>query len=145
MLPRFRNLRPVMDPDIHEEIVHRIQEGSPKMPWKLSHPDVAPANMLRVNGAVLLIDNELMCCTKHYMIDIFNMLRNFPKIYRFEICRDFWKDSQLADDLGSNNDYYQALWLAREAGSDLISNRLDGALRLIDHYVRGENILPIDM
>jgi hypothetical protein len=142
VLPRFDCLRPVMDEALHTAVRRRILDGARELPLRLSHPDVTPRNLIRVKGALVLIDNELLCCTRHFMIDIFNLLKNFPQPCRPAIYERYCAEVEHPDAAGM---YLQALWLAREAGSALIKNRLDHALYLIAEYARGENILPVSM
>ncbi len=145
VLPRFDCLRPLMDEALHAAVRRTILDGAQALPLRLSHPDVTPRNLIRVKGALVLIDNELLCCTRHFMIDVLNLLKNFPQPCRRAICECCRAELEHPDGPDVADAYLQALWLAREAGSALITTRLDHALHLTAEYARGTNILPVSL
>lgn len=146
VLPRFMRAKPIVGFDLCYQIEYIIMKESNDFIKKVSHPDITPSNVIKTNNGVVCIDIELLCYTRHYIIDIFNLLKNIDG-NRNNLFKLYLNKVNLSIDLIKlKYNYIQSLWFAREVGSILIKRRdIEAILLLKDLYLRGKNILPIDL
>lgn len=143
IIPRFGGLCPVIGKEIHAEIVSRIIEGSKVFQKKVSHPDLCLRNIVKTQKGFVVIDNELLCYTRHYMIDILNLLLHCPSDQSVDHLKHYlYLEGLDAADLKRSKNYLNALWVARQAGSYLVLGKLDDALNVIYLYLNNKDILP---
>ena len=146
MLPRFYLTYPVTGIDLYNKIVEIIKEESERYTPKISHPDIIPGNVVNCEGVYRIIDNELLCYTIYHRIDIFNLLYNLEPENRLPVFNKYLKLTRLSiNDLISEQKFLQALWLARQVGSFIRKEKPQSAIIVINSYMKGENILPVDI
>ena len=143
ILPRFYLTLPIIGLDFYNRIISMIKTGSGKYQKKVSHPDVIPDNVLKTSSGYKIIDNELLCYSKHHRIDILNSIYNLKPEYRENILLKYLVLSGLDYNiLKEEYSYLQALWLARQAGSFIIKGKVESTILIIKKYLNQENILP---
>lgn len=145
VIPRFRKALPLVGTGLHDAVVAAIRALSASFDTRLSHPDVIPGNVVMSAKGPVLIDNELLCRTRHYRVDVLNMLNNLPVQARAQALRDWLELSgQTLASWEAHREYLSNLWLARQVGSALVSHQLERARQYVRDFERGENVLPYD-
>ena len=144
VIPRFERLIPVMvNPQLYQEITSIIKNESAKYDQKISHPDLIPGNVIRTQTGPVLIDNELMCYTRHHRVDFLNMMYHMPVELKPKLLQMFLMENGIAEsDFQCEIKYLSAIWAARQAGSFLVKNEIQQALIILQRYVNSQEILP---
>ena len=141
----IRTALPLVGRDLFDRVVATIRERAADFEPAVSHPDITAANVIVSGEAPIIIDNELLCRSRHHRIDILNLLHNLDAVDR---PRAFASYLDLAGvtpgEWHRHTDYLRHLWLARQVGSDVRRNDLAGAQARVRTFVAGDNILPID-
>ncbi|HKR07042.1 MAG TPA: class I SAM-dependent methyltransferase [Bacteroidia bacterium] len=145
VIPRFLKAAPIIGKEFCDEIVRVISLESKGYNKKLSHPDLIPGNILNADKGPVIIDNELLCYSIHYRIDILNMLYNLPLEIRGVIAEKYLVKNNLESSVFIQEEkYLSALWLARLTGSLIIKGKVKEVFRVLSIYKNNQNILPFD-
>ena len=146
VVPRFRKALPLVGAALHDAAVSAIRALSASFETRVSHPDVIPGNVIATAGGPVLIDNELLCRTRHYRVDVLNMLNNLPVPVRAQALCDWLRLSgETLAGWEAHREYLSNLWLARQVGSALVSNQLERVREFVRAFENGENVLPYDL
>ncbi len=144
IIPRFKNLHPVLTIDLCNSIISKILNGSKKYSPRISHPDITPNNIIMAENEFIIIDNELICKSRHHRIDILNMIKSCPPELKNKFFEEFLQFERMSyKDFALELEYLKALWVAREAGSFSVSGNIADALQIVNRYNQGDSILPI--
>jgi hypothetical protein len=148
LIPRFVNFASLITTsDLISDTVNIIKDYHSR-DYRISHPDLIPDNIIVLeSGESLIIDNELLCFSRHYIIDLFNLLRNIRGMLdRIEIFNMYMSDvDEKIRFFQKNWKYFQALWVVREVGSFLSKGNVRLAEKFLKNYIQGKNILPVDI
>lgn len=143
VIPRFRQALPLVGRELFDRVIAAIRDLSASFAPKVSHPDVIPGNVVISGERLVLIDNELLCRSRHYRVDILNVLNNLDPALRPRTFEAYLRlTGQTVSEWESQRDYLNTLWLARQVGSNIIMNQLERAQRDIARFQAGESILP---
>lgn len=146
IIPRFYLAVPIVGHDFYSSTVERIISGSTSFEKKLSHPDLIPGNVIDTGNGLKVIDNELICSSRHYFIDLLNMLFNLDDNMKKQVVQKISETNPgFSKEIDSNYEYLSALWLARQMGSYIVKEKLDSALRIYQDFNEGKNILPLSI
>ena len=146
IMPRFNKALPLVGLNKNKEIIEIIKKSSNNYSYKVSHPDLIPGNIVKRNNDYIIIDNELLCYTRHHRIDILNMLKNITDDLRIPVLLKYLTSFHIdVNQFKMEYSYLSSLWLAREMGSFLVKDNLPKALEIFEKYKHGYNILPFDM
>ena len=147
VIPRFLKAATLLGRETCDRIIKIIESSSGKYEKRLSHPDLIPGNVLKTANGIVVIDNELLCFTPHYRIDILNMLHNLPQNHRGLIAQNYLKQKSLVGDSVQKDEkeYLSALWLARQVGSLILSGKTSEVFQIWARYSNEQNILPYDL
>jgi hypothetical protein len=146
VIPRFRKAWPLVGGGLYEAVVAAIRALSATFDLRVSHPDVIPGNVVASAEGPVIVDNELLCRTRHYRVDVLNMLNNLPVSARAQVLCDWLRlTGNTVDGWEAHREYLSNLWLARQVGSALVSNRLEQARQCAGAFEHGENVLPYDV
>lgn len=144
VLPRFMNLHPVLGKSFCIDIESKIQ-NSQLNEMRVSHPDLSPSNLVKTKTGYKVIDNELLCYSKHYHIDLLNLLKHTPQEMREDVFSLYLENEVIAyHEFCKNLPYLSALWLARETGSELVNGNIPRVLELTSKYNQQHWILPFN-
>lgn len=145
IIPRFYNLHPVIGKDFCDKTVEIIIKNSEKYLKRISHPDLTPRNIIQSKSGLVVIDNELLCNTRHHRIDILNMSYNNKQEFRNLMIQDFLNHEKISyNQFSEEFEYLNALWLARMAGSLLMKCCIEDVLNIVNDFNQDEWILPFD-
>jgi len=146
IIPRFYLATPIIGFEFYKRITSLILEGGKQEQYKVSHPDIIPGNVITSSSGYKIIDNELLCRTKHHNIDILNILKNIPHILRIAIFNKYiYYSSIRAESYINKIDYLNAIWIAREIGSFIINGNIPEIQKILKKFHNNEIILPIDI
>ena len=143
IIPRFYSLHPLVGSLFCKNVVERIQKGSDRYTARISHPDLTVKNIISAPNGLVVIDNELICKTKHHRIDLLNMVLSSSTKTHDEIIKKFLNIEKITmNDFGNEYPYLNALWVARQSGSYLMRGQIELALAVINKYKNNEWVLP---
>lgn len=146
VIPRFYSLHPVAGSRLCETVIGRIRNGASHYSARVSHPDLSPHNLVSTPGGPVVIDNELLCKTKHHRIDILNMLWNSEAEMHGAILESFLAFEKCTEaDFADEYEYLNALWAARQSGAYLVRGNMDSALKIIDAYENTGTVVPFSL
>lgn len=136
---RFRNVLPV------DEFVDRVftilREKTPKIPERLSHPDITPVNVIvdSASKEMKVIDNDLFTQTSYYLIDFFTTYRSIGVDNPDDLLKRYLllyleKGGDLKP-LVDCEEFFHALWSYRVAGTYMQEGRIQQALDMVNDYL----------
>lgn len=145
LLPRMRKYA-VKDLSVCEELTGIIRAECPHSEYIVVHPDVTCANLIKTaDGLFVIIDNEILCKTRHRFIGLLNHLHNLkPDFRRVSVSAYFELNNIDEDYLDKNQRYLNALWAARRTGSLMVTERFEQANQIIESWKNGELKLPVE-
>lgn len=145
LLPRMRKYA-VKDPSVCEELTGIIREECPHGNYKVVHPDVTCANLIKTAaGRFVIIDNEILCKSRHKFIGLLNHLHNLKPDFRRASLSAYFELNDIDEDYwDKNRRYLMALWAARRTGSLMVTERFEQANQIIESWKNGELKFPVE-
>jgi hypothetical protein len=145
VVPRFRRAAPVVGRRFCDRVVAAIFEHSEELEPRVSHPDVIPGNVVVSDAGLAVVDNELLCRSRHWPIDLLNLLNNLPPALRAPMMARYLRlTGQTLARWESRGAYLRPLWCARQIGSAVVLGDVERAKNLAEAYEAGEWLMPYD-
>lgn len=143
LVPRFRKAAQLLGMEEHAQaLLERCGAWLADQPMGLQHPDLTPANVLRVRGgALVVIDNELCCVGRSGLLDVCNALHPLSARARQRWLACFWPQG-LPAPIREQLPDLAAAWTVRRVGSLLVSGRLAEARQWLERQQSGGVQLP---
>jgi hypothetical protein len=112
-----------------QRAIEDVEDHVSRVPFRLSHPDFTPANLVREPaGNLKCVDNELMCFGRLPALDLCNAVRPMPRDRRNQMAAEWFGDG--AEDRATLHAAGKA-WIAREVGAAFVSGDLARAASLL--------------
>jgi thiamine kinase-like enzyme len=146
IIPRFEKVSAFASKFIINSAISCIRDYENELAFKISHPDLSCSNIiLDTSNQMKIIDNELLGISKHYNLDVLNLLYNSKQTVKNDILVKV-KKLNLLQDLTDKKylRYLESLWLSRICGSLMLRQNNSEIEILLYKYFNNDWILPFN-